>query len=404
MIETQTQKITFADIFSGCGGLTNGFYQNSHFKGLLAVDWWPIARKVFLENHPRMPFELHDLYDPNEVDGVIQKLKGKCDILLGGPPCQGFSTLGSRREKDRAREHARCSLVETFLHICLGVEPKIIVMENVRGITSKKHSTGRTFPQVINEILNNGNGDAAYDVCALQINTLEYGLAQTRIRWFLFAVRKDRDLNGRTLNGILERIERQKTNMKRTLRDVIGDLPHVESGEGDDVINISVDGVQKIIYNHRAMKHSSKLVRKLSYVSVGGGLPDVPRDLLTDHLRKMVDGFYGEGGHVKNIYGRLDWEKPCGTIVAGIDKITCGRFVHPSSNRLLTPRECARIQSFPDSFRFLGSLVNQYYLIGNAVPPEISRVIANAIFETLMLKDQNTKMASLNIIMSEKYP
>src|SRR5262249_19902508 len=93
------------------------------------------------------------------------------------------------------------------------------------------------------------------------------------------------------------------------------------------------------------------------------------------HLKRMKRGAYGSGGHVKNIYGRLEWDKPAGTVVAGIDKITCGRFIHPNANRLLTPRECARLQSFPDDFVFFGSAVTQYYLIGNAVPPNVSTAI-----------------------------
>jgi len=371
------RTITFADIFCGCGGLTNGFHRNKNFKGLLAVDCWPIAGRVFSENHPEIPFQLRDLYIPEEVDAVSQQLKEKCDVLLGGPPCQGFSTLGKRRNKDK-----RSSLVEVFLDICVNVVPKIIVVENVRGITSIKHRTGKTFPEYIQEVLSEGNGSIGYDARAIQVNTLEYGLAQTRIRWFLIAARKDLNTEFHVLNKSIQEIEDQKTIVRRNLRDVIGDLPQINSGGGDNVIIDHVDGVERTIFNHRAMNHSTKLIKRFSYVPVGGGLLDVPRDLLTDHLKKMVNGAYGNGGHIKNIYGRLDWEKPCGTIVAGIDKITCGRFLHPSSNRLLTPRECARIQSFPDSFRFFGSLVNQYYMIGNAVPPEISRVIANAIAKT----------------------
>ena len=86
---------------------------------------------------------------------------------------------------------------------------------------------------------------------------------------------------------------------------------------------------------------------------------------------------------MKNIYGRMSWDLPSGTVVAGIDKITCGRFVHPEADRLLTPRECARIQSFPDDIRFAGSLVNQYYMIGNAVPPRFSATLAGAVADAI---------------------
>lgn len=370
--------LTYADIFTGCGGLNHYFYKNKNYKGLLAVDHWSAAEKVFTANHPNIPFKLKDMYDSDEVNSVLNMLKGSCDVLLGGPPCQGFSTLGKRRDDDK-----RSTLVETFLKLALSVRPKIIVMENVRGIASKEHKTGLAFPEFIRSLLQNGSNDITYDITNVLINTLEFGLAQTRIRWVLIAVRKDINENNVVLNKIIDGINKRKVSKSSILKNIIGDLPHLESGEGQDELIINCNGEQKVIYNHVAMKHSNKLIERLSYVPVGGGLPDVPRELLTDHLKKMLDGKYGSGGHVKNIYGRLDWEKPCGTIVAGIDKITCGRFVHPSANRLLTPRECARIQSFPDYFRFLGSLVNQYYLIGNAVPPAISNVLAQSIDEAL---------------------
>ena len=157
-------------------------------------------------------------------------------------------------------------------------------------------------------------------------------------------------------------------------------MPRLEPNIGAD--ELKIEG-RKVIYNHKALRHSDELKTRFSHVPPGGGLLDVPEELLTPHLRKMKNGSYGSGGHVKNIYGRMDWGKPSGTIVAGIDKITCGRYVHPEENRLITPRECARIQSFPDWFRFKGSNVTQYYLIGNAVPPKLSKVLAKSILASL---------------------
>jgi DNA (cytosine-5)-methyltransferase 1 len=368
--------ITFADVFSGCGGLSYGFYHNPKFTGLLAVDYWPIAGKVFRENHHRMPFQLADLYNAEEVQSISAQLKNRCDILLGGPPCQAFSTLGKRKDNDK-----RSSLIESYVRLCIDVQPKIIVMENVRGITSKKHKSGLSFPDMVKVRINKGT--IKYDVADILINTLDYDLAQTRTRYFIFAIRRDMKESNEILRTIISNIERQKRNTGKTLRDVIGDLQHIEAGQGAEEITVRDGGRTTLIYNHRAMNHSERLVKRLSHVPPGGGLLNVPRRLLTNHLKKVLDGEYGNGGLIKNIYGRMEWDKPSGTVVAGIDKITCGRFVHPTANRLLTPRECARIQSFPDSFKFQGSLVNQYYLIGNAVPPAISQVIAKAISDAI---------------------
>lgn len=370
--------ITFSDIFSGCGGFSHGFYKNPNFNGLLAVDNWAVAGKVYTDNHPKIPFQLADLYDPQEIHSVAAKLKNKCDILLGGPPCQSFSTLGKRSDNDK-----RSSLIEAFVQLCTAVNPKIIIMENVRGITSKKHKSGLSFPELVKQGLNRDSGHTKYEVADTLINTLEYNLAQTRTRYFVFAVRKDIEDGSGLLDKIISNIKSQKKSTVKTLKDVIGDLPYIESGEGAEEIVVKAGGRTKVIFNHRAMNHSERLIKRLSHVPPGGGLLNVPRRLLTNHLKKVLDGDYGNGGLIKNIYGRMEWDKPSGTVVAGIDKITCGRFVHPTANRLLTPRECARIQSFSDSFKFQGSLVSQYYLIGNAVPPTISAVIARALSTAL---------------------
>lgn len=364
--------ITFADFFCGCGGLSSGFHRRAEFRGILASDAWEAAGITYSSNFQTVPFVRADVHDEVQSDKLARFLQGRCDVLIGGPPCQAFSTLGKRRDGDR-----RGKLVDIFVEMCLRILPKVFVMENVRGIGSMKHHSSATYPEFIRARLRT----AGYETEQLLINTLEYGLPQTRIRWLLIAVRRDEAKDTDALAAIRKAIVDRASSPRATLRDAIGDLPRIEAGEGSDEIVINSGRQQKWLYNHRAMKHSVALVRRLRHVPVGGGLLDVPRRLLTDHLKRMLDGKYGNGGHPKNIYGRLDWAKPAGTIVAGMDKITCGRFVHPEAHRLLTPRECARLQGFSDSFRFYGSLVTQYYLIGNAVPPKISEILAGAIVE-----------------------
>lgn len=366
--------LTYADLFSGCGGLSYGFKKSKFFNGILATDFWNSAGKTYKYNHPNVVFQLRDLYDKAQVDNVCDILDCKCDVLLGGPPCQGFSTLGKRRENCK-----KSSLVDTFFEIALRTRPKIILMENVRGLISKKHPSGTSYPEHIKKLLKSNRYGVTYDYYDFLINALDYGLAQTRTRYIFIAIRSDLNHSFPLLKSILKGINNRKTKKEKNLRDVIGDLPLIHCGEGGQEIEAVINGKKKIIFNHQPMKHSKKLRERLSHVTKGGGLVDVPRELLTEHLIKMVEGRYGSGGHVKNIYGRLEWDKPCGTIVAGMDKITCGRYVHPDSDRLLTPRECARIQSYPDNFRFFGSHVTQYYLIGNSVPPKFSSVFASSI-------------------------
>jgi DNA (cytosine-5)-methyltransferase 1 len=361
------RAFTYIDLFSGCGGLSYGFSRSKYFQCLLASDFWDKARENYLLNYKKRPFEILDFSKQGDIDTVVNRFRNKCDVVLGGPPCQGFSTLGKRK-----LVCDKSILVDSFLEIATRIEPKLILMENVKTISSKKHPAGGLVTDKIEEQLVN----SGYSYKTVILSATDFGLAQTRKRFFLIAVKNE---NEDFLNKILEHIERKKKPAHSTLKELIGDLPVIEAGQGEQ---LSIHKGRKI-YNHQAMNHSENLVERFSHVPKGGGLLDVPLDLLTNHLRKMVSGGYGTGGHAKNIYGRMSWDKPSGTIVAGMDKITVGRFLHPDSNRLLTPRECARIQSFPDTFRFQGSLVTQYYLIGNAVPPVFSKVFSSAVLKFL---------------------
>lgn len=373
---------TFVDLFSGCGGFSHGFHKGG-FKHLLAIDAWEAAIKTYRENFLDAETDTVDLSDSSLHDNLSRRVADKVDILLGGPPCQGFSTLGKRRDGDQ-----RSTLVDVFAALCLKIRPKIVLVENVKGIATKRHPAGGTYADALKRAL--GGSGAPYVCDARVINATDFGVGQTRARWFLVAVRGDVGDPERIISTFWRSVEGQKMGSVPPLRDLIGDLPKVKPGGGADLLQ-QRDG--SVLYNHRAMNHSAALVRRLASVPPGGGLLDVPRDLLTPHLSRILSGAYGSGGHAKNVYGRMEWDKPSGTIVAGIDKITCGRFVHPDEDRLLTPRECARIQTFPDDFRFLGTLVTQYYLIGNAVPPRLSHVMANAARAALDLQNRIEKSA-----------
>jgi len=357
------KRITYLDLFAGCGGLSFGFYKNPLFECLMASDIWKEAKSNYDSNHKDTPFELKDFSDSHQVDDIVNRFQGKCDIVLGGPPCQGFSTLG-KREVDCNKS----ILVDSFLDAAIKIDPKLILMENVKAIRSKKHPEGGLFIDKIDSRLK----EAGYIYKSVVLSALDFGLGQTRQRFFLFASKPEYSSQ---LESFFSAIESQKKNEHSTLRDLIGDLPSVQAGEEYK------SSTPPIIYNHKAMNHSEKLVERFKHVPENGGLLNVPIDLLTNHLRKMVEGKYGTGGHAKNIYGRMGWDKPSGTIVAGMDKITIGRFLHPEADRLLTPRECARIQSFPDEFIFTGGMVTQYYLIGNAVPPVFSKAFAKSYIQ-----------------------
>jgi DNA (cytosine-5)-methyltransferase 1 len=367
------RKLRFADLFCGCGGFSQGFASSDQFKGVFATDSWAAAVEVYARNIPRVPTSVLDLSKAEDQAEVVERLRGKVDVLLGGPPCQGFSTLGVRRPGDR-----RSSLVDVYMEFARKIKPQVLLMENVRGIASMRHKSGQLYPAAMRAILNPSE-KTEWHCAEMVVDMLKYGVPQTRTRYLFVAVRSDIEGAEEVLRNIAKGLESER-KAGSTLRQAVADLPPIQAGEGADEI-VTKGG--KRIYNHKAMAHKKPLLSRLKHVPPGGGLLDVPRRLLTTHLRKMVDGGYGSGGHVKNIYGRMLWDQPSGTIVAGIDKITCGRFIHPEADRLLTPRECARIQTFPDEFRFEGSMVSQYYMIGNAVPPRFSSVLASVTSKAL---------------------
>lgn len=381
-------KLRTADLFSGCGGFSEGLKAARGFSTEYAVDFWKPAAEIYKLNHKNVRFEALDLTERSNIEHVIGELSGRFDVLVGGPPCQGFSTLGKRRDDDK-----RSTLVDIFAEIAVRSQPPVVLMENVRGIASKKHPLGGTFLESYCKKLSNPEASdlTGYTVSYRELLATDFGMAQTRKRMFTIGIRNDLPKPQILLEEIWSLVEASKIKSFQSLKKILAGL------EAEPPIFGKVSEAESKEANaHLAMNHSAKLRERFSHVPQGGGLLNVPSHLLTPHLRKMVSGHYGSGGHVKNIYGRLTWDQPCGTIVAGMDKITCGRYLHPESDRLLTPRECARIQSFSDEFELIGGQVSRYYAVGNAVPPRLAKILGTAISKTVKnkLPSANKKVAA----------
>ncbi len=362
--------LIFADLFCGGGGMSLGLIA-AGMKDTVAVDFWEAAKNNYTTYEPlsHSEFLQLNLFDDKNKDKVVDVLKKKkIDVLAGGPPCQGFSTLGKREEED-----LRNKLVDAYLSISLRVSPKMIIMENVPAIQSMKHESGLKYPEYAKKLLEE-NG---YYATTVFMEGEKVGLAQSRKRLFLLAINKKYVSAIENFDEIISsEIKKMESKYERkTLRDIIYDLPRYESGEGKDIDEVN----GKPLYNHTVFKYREDNLRRIEKVPYNGGLQDIPDELLSNHLKKMKSGGYGSGGFVKNLYGRLDWDQPSGTIVAGIKKITCGRYFHPECNRLLTVREAARLQSFPDDYIVKGGQIEQYTIIGNAVPPRFSEVVGTVL-------------------------
>lgn len=327
---------TYVDLFCGAGGLSLGF-NRAGFRNIFAVEVNPDFAKTYKRNFPEHNLVIDDIRDITEER--IKKLVGstEVDVIVGGPPCQGFSIAGNIGRTFMDDERNR--LFKEFVRFVSFIQPNMFVMENVASMAT--HLRGNTIKAVIEAFENAGLG---YNVKWEVLNSVYYGVAQERRRIVIVGVRKDID----TVFSYPHKSERIYT-----IKEVIGDLPVLQNGEESD------------IPNHSAMKHSAQMLKKMSYVKDGGNRMDIPEELrpVSGDVRKYI---------------RYDSNKPSVCVTGDMRKI-----FHYEQNRALTARELARIQSFPDDFVFEGASIQIQQQIGNAVPPELANQIALQVEEAL---------------------
>lgn len=324
----------YIDLFCGAGGLSAGF-DKAGMENVFAVEFNPDFAKTYERNFPSHKLLVDDIKNISNED--IKKLVGnkEIDVIIGGPPCQGFSIAGNigRTFVDDDRNR----LFKEFVRFVNIIKPKVFLMENVAAMAT--HLKGKTIKEIVGAFENCG-----YCIKWDVLNTVNYEIAQERRRIVIVGVRKD-------LNSKFE--YPQKSDKILTIKDVIGDLPRLSSGESSE------------IPNHVAMKHTKQMLEKMSYVKDGGDRNDIPEDIRP------------KSGDVRK-YIRYDSKKPSVCVTGDMRKI-----FHYNQNRALTCRELARIQTFDDSFIFEGSSIQIQQQIGNAVPPRLAYLLAEQVKETL---------------------
>lgn len=322
-------KYSYIDLFCGAGGLSVGF-DKAGFENVFSVEFNPEFAKTYKKNFPSHKLLVEDIRDiSNET---VKELVGnrEIDIIIGGPPCQGFSIAGNIGRTFIDDERNR--LFKEFVRFVSEVNPKMFIMENVAAMAT--HLKGKTIRDIVVAFENAGMG---YKVKWEVLNTVNYEIAQERRRIVVVGVRSDLDT---------EFIYPAHSTTIKTIKDVIGDLPPLKSGE------------QSSVSNHIAMSHSEQMLEKMSYVKDGGNRYDIPEELRP------------KSGDVRK-YIRYDSTKPSVCVTGDMRKI-----FHYEQNRALTCRELARIQSFPDSFVFEGTSIQIQQQIGNAVPPKLAHLLA----------------------------
>jgi len=347
-----SQDLTYVDLFAGAGGLSIGL-ERSGFELLHAVEVDEDARSTFAKN--RENWEPADLTgDIREVDATeINDIVGRdtVDLVAGGPPCQGFSEVVSPDGSDD-RNH----LFVNFIHWVNELEPKAALFENVRGM---QNTADGKFLEAVSESF----AQMGYEVTHRVVRASDFGVPQHRRRLLVLATKKE--VTEQPFDGF--ELDPVKTP---GVMDGIGDLPEVKAGESTPeydedphtVLQKDLRGDNDELTLHRAADHSEDMVTMISHIPDGGNRTAIPDEL------QPSSGYH-------NSYSRLDSQEPAVAITSNMSKPSSARCIHPFQDRGLTPREGARLQTFPDSYRFDGGLVSVRKQIGNAVPPYLGEAV-----------------------------
>jgi DNA (cytosine-5)-methyltransferase 1 len=365
------------DLFSGAGGLSLGLGW-AGFDVRLGVDNDPHALRTFAANHAGKPLEA-DINELSGADILAEAGVPEIHLLAGGPSCQGFSTHGKRFADD-----PRNFLYKEFLRVVEELRPPTVLIENVKGMLIAKDGA---FRDEIYEAFRK-LGYAIEGEIAL---AADYGVPQLRQRVIFLATRlSDEPIAHPTPTHSKQGDSERQPH--RTVWQAISDLPEIGAEDHDsslpyakppkDEYQAELRSSAEVVYNHVTRPPSDLALSIIERVEQGKGLRSLPIDTLPSRFRKMRT--ISTGAHRKDcttLYYRLAEDRPAYTITCYFTNVSAGAFTHPVANRSISPREAARIQSFPDWFRFLGSYVPRQ--IGNAVPPMMARAFGEVLVDHL---------------------
>ena len=339
-------KYKVIDCFCGAGGLSLGFEQ-AGFEVEYAFDLDESAIKTYQKNpnHHHGPSFVRDIYKVSKqsIEEDLGHELGEIDVVIGGPPCQGFSV---QRRGDNV--DPRNQLVLEYVRLLKEIKPKFFIMENVGGILSVR---GKPFVKALFE-----NMEAAgYSILQKKLTASDYGVPQDRTRVIIV---------GELTNGAETTFSYPAPDKgpKKTVREAITDL---------------MDKDESTVPNHKADKLSAINLKRIQAITEGQGRDSLPEELQLECHKK------NNGHRHLDTYGRMAWDQPSPTITARFDSFSRGRFGHPVLDRSITLREGARLQTFPDSFEFVGNKVEVARQIGNAVPPVLAERVAEQVKQCL---------------------
>ena len=344
------------DLFAGVGGLSLGF-EKKGFDVVLANEYDASIATSYIANHKNTKMIVGDITSL-DLEDTFGKLAGTIDVVIGGPPCQGFSQKGQRKTIHDERNF----LFKYYVSVVELVKPKYFVMENVPNLLTAE---GGYFRHEIEELFNKLGYSLEYGV----LNASDYGVPQNRRRAVIIG----------KLDGDAPKLPVPKRN-NVTIWDAISDLAYLESGEGSEEQEYKYPAesdYEKMLrkdssklFNHIATKHSPLALERLALIPPNAGREVLPEE----HLTKSI---------YSGTWTRMKKDEISVTITTRFDTPSSGKFTHPFLNRTITVREAARIQSFPDNFHFVGNKGSQMKQVGNAVPPLLAAAIAEVIMNDI---------------------
>lgn len=349
------------DLFAGVGGLSLGFEMRG-FDVVLANEYDKSIADAYQENHKHTKMIVGDITSL-DLQRTFHGYKGKVDVVIGGPPCQGFSQKGQRKTIHDERNF----LFKYYVEVVKLVEPRYFVMENVPNLLTAENGY---FCKEIEELFQS----IGYSLEKGVLNASDYGVPQNRRRAVIIGKK----------GGKAPDLPKPK-NVSITTWDAISDLAYLESGEGSEVQEYKnkpqseyqklLRGASEFLYNHVATKHSELALKRLAMIPPNSGKEVLPKE----HLTKSI---------YSGTWTRMRKDEISVTITTRFDTPSSGKFTHPYLDRAITVREAARIQSFPDSFRFIGNKGSQMKQVGNAVPPLLAAAIAEVIMNDMKEDEQ----------------
>ena len=365
------KKLKVVDLFAGVGGLSYGFAHDYNFEIVAANEILANMAKAYSLNHQSAKVYVGDIKDfsAKKIEKDLDIKASEIDIVIGGPPCQAYSTVGKRLTDD-----PRGKLFQEYFRVLKEFNPSLFLFENVKGLLSMQG--GELLKSIVSLFATLG-----YKVQYRLLNAADYGAPQIRERVVIVGSKLRVDFeyptpthhNPEECPGLFNNILKPYL----TLEEAISDLPFIKSNdESFEYSSEPQNDFQKImrknaplkLMDHNSPNNNECLVKLMELLPDGGTPEDLPINL------RPTSGF-------KNTYCRLWWKRPSTTITRNLSTPSSSRCIHPKAARPLTTREGARLQCFPDNYQFYGSRGDKNLQIGNAVPTFLSNVIAKAILE-----------------------